>query len=455
MQIRTRRKWENDGVQWWVVAVLGGIWLLTVIGAALASTGNSVFAYNRVADTAVLVHYANKNVPELVSELASITDSDLAEGLAEQFDQSLESDPVPELSLPRWALAFHVLGDDARAEQALGLVDSGRGGRQAALVRSIIHGEEPSPETLIWLRERIDDDSWELPEWHYSGYIQNDEAVADWLVERGSRLIRRGLAAHVLLIFVVIAIVISMIWFVVKRKAYPQQGHAFRLCGRWRQLHLLREFLFAEMLAGLCAFVFSFPAFLMGSADIGTVIAGAAIMIVPPIWLILRLTPGFRASFRLLGMKRPHWDRGALVALGLCGIGGIGIVLTAITYFSDSGGSLEDSLDPGLLDRPLAVAWIFIVAVVLAPFSEEIVFRGFLFGGLARKWGAIWAAIVSSLVFAAMHGYSLTGFLVVTVYGLVFCWLYQRSGSLWPGIVAHAVINLVITAEVTGWHSLH
>ena len=84
-----------------------------------------------------------------------------------------------------------------------------------------------------------------------------------------------------------------------------------------------------------------------------------------------------------------------------------------------------------------------------------MIFRGFLFGGLAGKIGVKTAAVVASLVFAFLHFYSWQGFVAVFLYGLVFCWLYRRSGSLWPGILAHGVFNFLITAETAAWFSLH
>lgn len=60
-----------------------------------------------------------------------------------------------------------------------------------------------------------------------------------------------------------------------------------------------------------------------------------------------------------------------------------------------------------------------------------------------------------SVLFAAVHVYSAIGLVTIVVYGMGFCWLYARSGSLWPGIVAHAAINFVLTTQTAGWFSLH
>jgi membrane protease YdiL (CAAX protease family) len=82
-------------------------------------------------------------------------------------------------------------------------------------------------------------------------------------------------------------------------------------------------------------------------------------------------------------------------------------------------------------------------AVVFAPFFEEIVFRGLLFASLRRQFGLGASAALSAATFAAIHGYSLLGFLSVFWSGLLWAWAYEKTGSLLPGMVAHGADNLL------------
>jgi membrane protease YdiL (CAAX protease family) len=94
---------------------------------------------------------------------------------------------------------------------------------------------------------------------------------------------------------------------------------------------------------------------------------------------------------------------------------------------------------------PLSIALLDTLdAVVGAPIVEEIIFRGLLFGALVRSMGFVAAAIVSSLVFAAVHGYGLEGTLAVTLTGSLLCWIYWRTGRLWTAILAHGVHNAIV-----------
>ena len=83
-------------------------------------------------------------------------------------------------------------------------------------------------------------------------------------------------------------------------------------------------------------------------------------------------------------------------------------------------------------------------AVIFAPLFEELIFRGALYGTLRVKLHWSLAAVASALVFAAAHGYGLAGFGSVLVSGVLWCWAYEKTGSLLPGMIAHAANNLAV-----------
>jgi uncharacterized protein len=79
---------------------------------------------------------------------------------------------------------------------------------------------------------------------------------------------------------------------------------------------------------------------------------------------------------------------------------------------------------------------------VVAPIAEEIVFRGFLYGGLRQRIGVIGAMLVSASFFTALH-MSLDLFIPIFVLGIFLAWLYEYTGSLYPGILLHAANNAI------------
>ena len=86
--------------------------------------------------------------------------------------------------------------------------------------------------------------------------------------------------------------------------------------------------------------------------------------------------------------------------------------------------------------------------IVAAPLGEELVFRGVLLGALLRAMPAAVAALISAALFAAIH-MSAGGFVIYFGAGVYFAALYMRSGSLWPGIMAHAAHNAISVAYLT------
>jgi len=79
--------------------------------------------------------------------------------------------------------------------------------------------------------------------------------------------------------------------------------------------------------------------------------------------------------------------------------------------------------------------------VLLAPVFEEIIFRGLLYSTLRAKFTIPISISGSALIFALAHGYGLVAFLTVFWSGLLWAWAYERTGSILPGICAHAINN--------------
>ena len=82
-----------------------------------------------------------------------------------------------------------------------------------------------------------------------------------------------------------------------------------------------------------------------------------------------------------------------------------------------------------------------IEVVVLAPIFEEIIFRGILYSTLRAKFNFPISMIGSAAIFALAHGYGLVAFLSVFWSGMLWAWMYERTGSIIPGICVHAVNN--------------
>ncbi|WP_111979623.1 CPBP family intramembrane glutamic endopeptidase [Algibacillus agarilyticus] len=75
-----------------------------------------------------------------------------------------------------------------------------------------------------------------------------------------------------------------------------------------------------------------------------------------------------------------------------------------------------------------SIVLFIICQVILAPLIEEIYFRGIIFKQLYQRGGFIFSAIISSLVFCALHPQNL--WLAVFISGLVYCYIYIKTNNL-------------------------
>jgi membrane protease YdiL (CAAX protease family) len=85
-----------------------------------------------------------------------------------------------------------------------------------------------------------------------------------------------------------------------------------------------------------------------------------------------------------------------------------------------------------------------LLIVIAAPVSEELCFRGMLFGGLREKLPRIGAALIAGLIFGGLH--ALTGVSAVPpliAFGFILSLLYEKTGSVVPGILLHMLNNSV------------
>jgi membrane protease YdiL (CAAX protease family) len=85
-----------------------------------------------------------------------------------------------------------------------------------------------------------------------------------------------------------------------------------------------------------------------------------------------------------------------------------------------------------------------LLIVIAAPIAEETCFRGMLFGGLREKMPRLAAALLTGLIFGGLH--ALTGVTAVPpliAFGFVLALLYEKTGSIVPGILLHMLNNSI------------
>lgn len=91
-------------------------------------------------------------------------------------------------------------------------------------------------------------------------------------------------------------------------------------------------------------------------------------------------------------------------------------------------------------NAPITTYATLIVGVFVAPFCEEVFFRGFVFPGLLRGMSLGWAIVLSALIFAVAHA-DPGSFAVLFVIGMALAFLRWRTRSIWPGMMLHFLNN--------------
>lgn len=148
-------------------------------------------------------------------------------------------------------------------------------------------------------------------------------------------------------------------------------------------------------------------------------------------------------------VERPS---GAEVAAGLLAVPvGVGVYL--VTDAINEALGLEFGGLAYSLDDPVAVALVFLGAVVVAPVAEEALFRGLVLGYLvARGWGAVVAGGATVVLFAVVHApnFGAGGVVFVLAWGLLPTALRLRSDNLVGAWLLHAANNAFAYLVVAG-----
>jgi membrane protease YdiL (CAAX protease family) len=187
---------------------------------------------------------------------------------------------------------------------------------------------------------------------------------------------------------------------------------------------------------------------LVGVGGIGLLLAGLVFQVclggLSALWVRFRY-PGSLAALGV-GSRRPARDLvvGAVSGLLLFFVVAFGVapalqaVVRALLGHEAGFNQLPIPLTPSV------IVGAAVLAVIIAPVTEEIFFRGFLYGSLRTRYGTVSAAGISAVAFGLFHasaGWILGPFLFIVGLGLAF--LYEWRRSLVATIGAHAAFNII------------
>lgn len=183
----------------------------------------------------------------------------------------------------------------------------------------------------------------------------------------------------------------------------------------------------------------------------------SSIIVLAAVYQFLRL---YGKNLRTISFRRPRLsDPGVGIATSL---------LYYPVYFVAI--ALAGALIPGLNTNQaqqlglhpvgtMQLVFTFIALVVIPPIMEETLFRGFLYTSLKKGMRGLYAALLTSAIFASAHlqfgsGAPLLWSAAIDTFilSMFLVWLREKTGSLWASMTLHALKNLVAFLSLFIFH---
>ena len=141
---------------------------------------------------------------------------------------------------------------------------------------------------------------------------------------------------------------------------------------------------------------------------------------------------------RALGLNPFRW-RWVGIAFGFI----IGVLILSVLLEPLLHGGREQGLSPDQWQPERARAFLLngMLISTVVPFAEELFFRGLGVRAL-QFFGGMSAVVITGLVFGFSHGV-LGALPPLVLFGIALGWVRLRSGSVWPGVLAHGFFNAV------------
>lgn len=155
------------------------------------------------------------------------------------------------------------------------------------------------------------------------------------------------------------------------------------------------------------------------------------------------LALAYRRPLRALGFRRFRlrwlWISFGIVVLTII----VALALEPVLHGGERQGLAPDEWQP---EHATAFALNSAVVILLAPFAEELFFRGLGVRALTFLGSAV-AILGTALAFGLGHGI-LVALPIFVAFGVALAWVRLRSDSVWPGIIAHGLFNALALVAV-------
>jgi membrane protease YdiL (CAAX protease family) len=216
-------------------------------------------------------------------------------------------------------------------------------------------------------------------------------------------------------------------------------------------IYLIARFSFHQI---LCANILQFPSTSLSSflkiAIITALFTITELTAVIPIYFSLRPASAFKwADTFALHIRTTHYSPVRIILYGfLTFLITLPIIVAANCLESRLG--LKTAINPIMTvltwalqvkDNP-GIAILCLSVGVVAPITEEALVRGFLYGALRQRMNFLFATAITAFFFALSHFESIS--LELFFLGVIYAWSIERTKSVLPAMIAHALWNCSI-----------
>lgn len=172
---------------------------------------------------------------------------------------------------------------------------------------------------------------------------------------------------------------------------------------------------------------------------------GDALLYFSIICIFLRL---IRRPFSDLGFVKPLKRYVVLgLVVGILLFVGIGLLGNILTHLFGTPAPQSFTVAVKGVNYQWEFGLLAILGGVVAPIKEEMLFRGLIYPPLRQALGRGKGMLLTGLFFATLH-FDIVRFLPLFIGGVVLAWLYERSASIWPAVVAHGTWNIIMAAAL-------
>jgi uncharacterized protein len=199
-----------------------------------------------------------------------------------------------------------------------------------------------------------------------------------------------------------------------------------------------------------------FIAGIAGAISGGDLSTGAGLVLTIPLEAIFVAVAIFFASrterprAAHFGLRRaPLWRTVGWAALGWASFFAVSAIYGALVKPHDKQPLLTDIKSESDM---LLIVGFAVLAIVCAPIAEEFFFRGFFYRALRSRMSVGVAAVIDGVIFGLIHydgPKSAVSLPVLAMLGVVFCLVYEKTGTLYSTIALHSLNNMLAVGVTT------